>query len=46
MREAARDFRLDAKLSKECAVDVSCCVSVSRWAGVMNREEGADELVG
>lgn len=46
MREAARDYRLDPKLSKECTADVSSCVSVSRQAGVTNREGGEGEIVG
>ena len=46
MREAARDYRLDPKLSKECTADVSSCMSVSRRAGVTNREGGEGEIVG
>ena len=46
MREAARDYRLDPKLSKECTADVSSCMSMSRRAGVTNREGGEGEIVG
>ena len=43
MREAARDFRLDARLSKECASDVSAaCLSV----GGQSRREGREGGIG
>ena len=42
MREAARDFRMDARLSKECADDVSVLVWRRGGVGWVKGEEGRD----
>ena len=44
MREAARDYRMDARLSKECAVDVSILILRRGRVGWVRQQEGRDRL--
>ena len=42
MREAARDYRMDARLSKECVDDVSMLTLRTGGVGRVRGEEGRD----
>ena len=44
MREAARDYRMDARLSKECADDVRILVLKRGRVGWVRGQKGRDRL--